>query len=87
MLLWQQVALTVYACPTVPEAMSQLTALASAASMPGVGDGCAQMQDQSASPLCQKHCLPDHATQVDACTASVPLSALTAVPSMLMSVR
>ncbi|HEY8329081.1 MAG TPA: hypothetical protein VIO59_11630 [Rhodanobacter sp.] len=83
LLLWQQVALAAYVCPTVPEAT---TAAALMNSMPGMDDSCAQMQDPSASPLCQKHCLPDRAAQVDARTASVPLSALTAVPPMLMSV-
>ena len=83
LMLWQQTALAAYVCPTVPETT---TTAALMNSMPGMDDSCAQMQDPSASALCQKHCLPDHATQVDARTASVPLSALTAVPPMLISV-
>lgn len=82
LMLWQQTALAAYVCPTVPEP----TTAALTNAMPGMDDSCAQMQDPSASALCQKHCLPDHATQVDARTTSVPLSALTAVPPMLMSV-
>jgi hypothetical protein len=83
LMLWQQTALAAYVCPTVPEAPP---AAALMNSMPGMDDGCAQMQDASASPLCQKHCLPDRVTQADARTASVPPSALTAMPPLLMSV-
>ena len=81
LMLWQQTALAAYVCPTVPD----VTTAALMNSMPGMDGGCAQMKGTSANPLCQKHCLPDHATQVDARTASVPISALTAVPPMLMS--
>ena len=81
-LLWQQVALAAFACQVAPETMNQVTAMTSTAAM---GDDCAEMSATSASPLCQQHCTPDHATQVDARPISVPLSALTAVPPMLMS--
>lgn len=83
LMLWQQTALAAYVCPTVPEA-TPVAALMN--SMPGMDDGCAQMQGTSASPLCQKHCLPDRVTQVDTRTASVPLSTLMAIPPLLMSV-
>ncbi|MEO7440312.1 MAG: hypothetical protein ABIU96_07660 [Rhodanobacter sp.] len=86
LLLWQQVALAAYACQAVAEPMGQVTAMMSTASTSAMDDGCADMRDTPASPLCQQHCTPDHATQVDARPMSVPLSALTAVPPMLMSV-
>lgn len=83
LMLWQQAALAAYVCPTVPEAKA---AAALVNAMPGMDDGCAPMQEPSSDPLCQKHCLPDHATQVDARTVSVPFSTLAAVPPMLESV-
>lgn len=85
LLLWQQVALAAYACQAEPEAMGKVTAM-TAASMDAMNGNCADMHDASVSALCHKHCAPDHATQVDARPTSVPLSALTAVPPMLMSV-
>ncbi|KZC18940.1 MULTISPECIES: hypothetical protein [Rhodanobacter] len=83
LLLWQQVALAAYVCPTLPKATGQSTAMTS---MPAVDQTCAQMQGAPTDPLCDKHCLPDHATQVDVRTASVPLNVLTALPPMLLSV-
>ena len=83
LMLWQQTALAAYVCPTLPEAA---TATALLNSMPGMDDGCAQHQESPASPLCQKHCAPEHTTQVEAHTASVPLSPLPAMPPMLISV-
>ena len=83
LLLWQQVALAAYVCHVAPESMGQVTAMTSTVAM---GDDCAGMSSIPVSPLCQQHCTPDHATQVDARPMSVPLSALTAVPPMLMSV-
>ena len=83
LLFWQQVALAAYVCQAVPGTVGQVTAMASTVAM---GDDCAGMSDTPVSPLCQQHCTPDHATQVDARPLSVPLSALTAVPPMLMSV-
>lgn len=82
LMLWQQTALAAYVCPTVPEATP---AAALMTSMPGMDGGCARNQDAPANPLCQKHCTPDHATQVEAHTAAVPLSVLPAMPSMLMT--
>ena len=82
LMLWQQTALAAYVCPTVPEAA---TATALLNSMPGMDDGCAQHQESPASPLCQKHCAPERTTQVEAHTASVPLSPLQALPPMLLS--
>ncbi len=85
LLIWQQLALAAYACQTAPETMGQMTAM-TAVSMNSMDGHCPDMQGSPRSPLCQKHCAPDHATQVDARSTSVPLSALTAVSPMLMSV-
>ena len=85
LLIWQQVALAAYACQASPEIMGQVTTM-TAASMNSMDVHCPDMQGSPTSPLCQKHCAPDHATQVDARSTSVPLSALTAIPPMLMSV-
>ncbi|MFC5440395.1 hypothetical protein [Rhodanobacter ginsenosidimutans] len=82
LMLWQQTALAAYVCPTLPEAA---TATALLNSMPGMDDGCAQHQESPASPLCQKHCAPERTTQVEAHTASVPLSPLPAMSPMLIS--
>lgn len=82
LMLWQQTALAAYVCPTVSEATP---AAALMASMPGMDGGCAQNPDAPTSPLCQKHCTPEHATQAEAHTAAVPLSVLPALPSMLMT--
>lgn len=82
LMLWQQVALAAYVCPTVPEATP---AAALVTSMPGMDGTCAQNQDAPASPLCQKHCAPDHVTQAEAHTAAVPLSVLPAMPPVLMT--
>jgi hypothetical protein len=83
LLLWQQVALAAYVCQAVPETMGQVTAAASMTVMDG---HCPNIDSSSVSPLCQKHCAPDHVTPLDARPASVPLSALTGPPPMLMSV-
>jgi hypothetical protein len=85
LLLWQQVALAAYVCQAAPENMGQVTAT-TAASMNSMDGHCPDMHGSPSSPLCQKHCAPDHATQVDSRSTSVPLSALTAVPPMLISV-
>lgn len=85
LLLWQQVALAAYACQAAPKSIGQMTAM-TAISMNSMDGDCPDMHGSPTSPLCQKHCAPDHATQVDARSTSVPLSALTAVPPMLMSV-
>ncbi|ODT90377.1 MAG: hypothetical protein ABS82_16600 [Rhodanobacter sp. SCN 67-45] len=82
LMLWQQMALAAYVCPTVPEATA---AAALMIPMPGMDGGCAQNPDTPTSPLCQKHCAPDHATQAEAPTVAVPLSVLPAMPSMLMT--
>lgn len=74
MLLWQQVAVAAYACAVTPEA-ARATAVVSATVM-----GTMPMHDAHgdpaheipSAPLCQKHCLPDHFTQVDATAVSVP---------------
>ena len=86
LLLWQQVALAAYVCQAGPETVGDVTAMTSTAATVAMSDDCAEMGGIPASPLCQQHCTPDHATQVDARAMSVPLSALTAVPPMLMSV-
>ncbi|MEP7184282.1 MAG: hypothetical protein ABI767_00470 [Rhodanobacter sp.] len=85
LLLWQQVALAAYACQVAPETIGQMTAT-TAVSMNSMDGDCPDMRGSPSNPLCQKHCAPDHATQVDVRPTSVPLSALTAVPPMLMSV-
>lgn len=85
LLLWQQVALAAYVCRAVPETMGQVTAMTSTASMDAMDGDCADMHNAPASPLCQQHCAPEHATQVDARSMSVPLSALTAVSPMQVS--
>lgn len=85
LLLWQQVAVAAYACNTAPASPAVVATQAAASSMAVMGDGCAGMPAPVA-PICQQHCQPDHATQVDARTASVPFNALTALPPMLLSV-
>lgn len=87
LLLWQQVAVAAYACVSMP-APAATTAVAMAvhsSSMAAMDDVCANMT-APADPLCRQHCQPDHATQVDARSASVPASALTALPPALLSV-
>lgn len=86
LLLWQQVALAAYVCQATPETTGQATAMTAPAATTAMDDHCADMSGTPASPLCQQHCTPDHATQVDARPMSVPLSALAAVPPMPMSV-
>ncbi|MEO7072132.1 MAG: hypothetical protein ABI300_03790 [Rhodanobacter sp.] len=83
LLLWQQTALAAYVCDTPSDATARAALVTP---MPAMDEGCPQLQDAPANPLCQKHCVPDHATQVEAHTAAVPLSMLTAVPPMLLSV-
>lgn len=86
LMVWQQVALAAYVCPTMPETTGRITALASLDPMAEMDANCPQMHRFSSIPLCQKHCAPDHATQIDARAPSVPLSALAAVPPMLIAV-
>jgi hypothetical protein len=86
LLLWQQVALAAYVCQAAPETIGQVTAATGLASMTAMDGHCPEMHGSSVSPLCQKHCAPDHATQLDARPTSVPLSALTGPPPMLMTV-
>jgi hypothetical protein len=74
MLLWQQVAVAAYACAVAPEA-ARAAAVASATVMGTMamdGAHCDRAHDTQPAPLCEKHCLPDHFTQVDATTVSVP---------------
>lgn len=87
LLLWQQAAVAAYACvaaPASPGAVA-VTMAVHASSMASMGDGCADMM-LPADPLCRQHCQPDHATQVDARSASVPASTLAALPPELPSV-
>lgn len=89
MLLWQQVAVAAYACTTVPASLAAAATQADAPSMAAMGNGCAEMPAAPTAPvgpICQQHCQPGHATQVDVRTASVPFNALTALPPMLLSV-
>jgi hypothetical protein len=86
MLLWQQVAVAAYACATAPASTGAVATVVHSSSMAAMGDGCADVQAVPVDPLCQQHCQPDHATQVDARTASVPFNALAALPPELLSV-
>lgn len=87
LLLWQQVAVAAYACVAAPAsvATAALVVTVHSSSMAAMGEGCADMT-APVDPLCRQHCQPDHATQVDARTASVPASALSALPPVLLSV-
>ena len=82
LLLWQQVAVAAYACAGAPvSAGAAAVAMAvHSSSMAAMGDGCAQMPAAPVNPLCHQHCQPDHATQVDARSATVPASTLAALP-------
>lgn len=85
MLLWQQVTVAAFACVVplpIADSMSQPHPVA----MLMMGDGCEQMLEVQAAPLCSKHCQPDHATQAEARTFSVPMSVLTALPPTPLSI-
>ncbi len=86
LLLWQQVAVAAYACQLASPATGQVAEVMSTTATAAMGDDCAEMRGAPTSPVCRQHCAPGHATQVDARPTSVPLSALTAVPPMLISV-
>lgn len=86
LLAWQQVALAAYVCGMAPDTMGQVTAPTSPAAMTAVDSDCPDMSDAMTGPLCQQHCAPDYATQVGARPTSVPLSVLTPIPPMLISV-
>jgi len=86
LLLWQQVAVAAYVCAAAPASAGAVAAVAHASSMAAMGGQCAEMPAAPVDPLCRQHCLPDHATQVDARTASVQSNALTALPPELVSV-
>ncbi len=81
LLLWQQVAVAAYACVAAPASPGAVAAAVAvhASSMAAMGDGCADMKVPT-DPLCRQHCQPDHATQVDARSASVPASTLATLP-------
>ena len=85
-MVWQQVALAAYACPMMTEIAGQAAAMTPADPMAAMDADRAQMHHFPATPLCQKHCTPDHATQVDARAPSVPLNALAPMPPMLTAV-
>ncbi|THD07365.1 hypothetical protein [Rhodanobacter lindaniclasticus] len=82
LLLWQQVAVAAYACTSAPaSAGADAVAVAvHSSSMAAMGDRCAEMPAAPVDPLCHQHCQPDHATQVDARSATVPASTLAALP-------
>ncbi|KZC40552.1 MULTISPECIES: hypothetical protein [Rhodanobacter] len=80
LLLWQQVAVAAYACVSAPAPVAT-----TAAAMVVMDDGCTDMT-APVDPLCRQHCQPNHATQVDARSASVPASTLAALPPELPSV-
>lgn len=87
LLLWQQVAVAAYACVTAPASAGAVAVAVAvhSSSMAAMGDGCAEMPAAPVDPLCHQHCQPDHATQVDARSASVPANALAALPPQLLS--
>ncbi|KZC22408.1 hypothetical protein RHOFW104T7_00915, partial [Rhodanobacter thiooxydans] len=78
LLLWQQVAVAAYACGTAPASPGAVAAAVAvhSSSMAAMSGGCMEMPAAPADPLCRQHCQPDHATQVDARSASVPASML-----------
>lgn len=82
LLLWQQVMVAAYACVAAPAStgVAEMAVAVHASSMAAMGDRCAEMPAAPVDPLCRQHCQPDHATQVDARTASVPASTLAALP-------
>lgn len=88
LLLWQQVAVAAYACATAPASTGAAVAAVAvhSSSMAAMGHGCAEMPAAPVDPLCRQHCQPDHATQVDVRTASVPFNALAALPPESLSV-
>ncbi len=86
LMVWQQVALAAYVCPMVPERAGGMTTMASTDPIAGMDADCPDIHRAVSAPLCQKHCVPDHATQVDARAPSVPLNALAPLSPMLMSV-
>ncbi|QBB72651.1 hypothetical protein ELE36_10335 [Pseudolysobacter antarcticus] len=86
LMVWQQVALAAHVCPMTPQSTGRVTEMTSADPMAAMDADCPDMQRAISTPLCQQHCVPDHATQVDARAPSVPLSALASIPPMLMSV-
>ncbi|MGB3269286.1 MAG: hypothetical protein WBA65_04965 [Rhodanobacter sp.] len=88
LLLWQQVAVAAYACVSAPASAgaAAVAVAVHATSMAAMGDSCADMLPAPVDPLCQQHCQPDHATQVDARSASVPASTLAALPPESLSV-
>lgn len=86
LLLWQQVAVAAYACVVAPAAPATAAlAVAVHSSSMAMADDCVDMTT-AVDPLCRQHCQPDPATQVDARSASVPASALPAMPPVLLSV-
>ncbi len=86
LLLWQQVAMAAYACGAVPAAVGAAAAAAHTSAMARMGDGCEGMAAPAADPLCRPHCQPDHATQADMRTASVPFSTLAMLPPEVLSI-
>ena len=86
LLLWQQVAVAAYACATTPASAGAAAVAVHSSSMAAMGDGCAEMPAAPVDPLCRQHCQPDHATQVDVRTASVPFNALAALSPESLSV-
>ena len=86
LMVWQQVALAAYVCPMTPQSPDRVATITAADPMAAMDADCPYMHRAASTPLCQKHCTPDHATQVDARAPSVPLNALAPMPPMLMSV-
>lgn len=79
LITWHQLALAAYACAMPPTAAP--VAMASEASM-AMDESCLSMHKGTIQPppVCQAHCQPDHATQPEARTGSVPPSVLAALP-------
>ena len=85
LLLWQQFAVAAYACTAAPVKGTAVSTQVSLSAMKAMGDDCARMPAISIDPTCHKHCQPDHSTQAEARSASVPPNALMALPPVPLS--
>jgi hypothetical protein len=82
LLVWQQLAVAAFACAMPQGAAASAPVATAGADRMAMGDSCASMQEgQSQPPLCKAHCSPDHATQPEARTGTVPPNLLAALPA------
>jgi len=92
LLAWQQLAVAAYACSMPPGASASMPVAVAGADRMAAGhmtmeDSCPSMQEgQAQPPLCRAHCSPEHATQSEARTGTVPPSLLAALPPLLPAV-